>query len=132
MSESLLSPSWYRVARLRPSLREQARVHRHVYRGRVWHVIQDRASGRCHRLTPAAFEIVGLMDGVRTTQALWDAACTRLGDDGPTQDETIRLLGLLHAADLLRCDVSPDVEELFRRTRRRDRTRSRSRSCSGT
>jgi putative peptide zinc metalloprotease protein len=59
------------------------------------------------------------MDGRRTTQELWEAAGTRLGDEGPTQDETIRLLGLLHAADVLRCDVSPDVEELFRRTRRR-------------
>jgi putative peptide zinc metalloprotease protein len=119
VSDPLLSPSWYRVASLRPRLRKQARFHRHVYRGQVWYVVQDRASGRCHRLTPSAYQIVGLMDGRRTTQELWEAAGTRLGDEGPTQDETIRLLGLLHAADVLRCDVSPDVEELFRRTRRR-------------
>jgi putative peptide zinc metalloprotease protein len=118
--DPLLSPSWYRVASLRPRLRKQARFHRHVYRGQVWYVVQDRASGRCQRLTPSAYQIVGLMDGRRTTQELWEAAGTRLGDEGPTQDETIRLLGLLHAADVLRCDVSPDVEELFRRTRRRE------------
>ncbi len=120
MSDALLSPSWYRVAELRPSLRQQALVHRHVYRGRVWHVIQDRASGRSQRLTPEAFQIVGSMDGERSVQELWDAACTRFGDDAPTQDEAIRLLGMLHAADLLRCDVTPDVDELFRRARRRE------------
>jgi len=120
VSESLLSSSWYRVADLRPSLRRHARFHRHVYRGQVWHVLQDRVSGRCHRLTPSAFQIAGRMNGERTVQQLWDAACTRLGDDAPTQDETIRLLGMLHAADVLRCDVSPDLEELFRRSHRRN------------
>jgi hypothetical protein len=100
--DPLLSPSWYRVASLRPRLRKQARFHRHVYRGQVWYVVQDRASGRCQRLTPSAYQIVGLMDGRRTTQELWEAAGTRLGDEGPTQDETIRLLGLLHARPPLR------------------------------
>jgi putative peptide zinc metalloprotease protein len=120
--DPLLSPSWYRVAALRPRLRKQARFHRHHYRGRLWYVLQDRASGRCHRLTPSAYQIVGLMNGERTTQEIWETAQTRLGDDGPTQDETVRLLGLLHSADVLRCDVAPDVEELFRRTQRREQS----------
>ncbi len=122
MSDPLLSPSWYRVANLRPLVRKQARFHRHLYRGQLWYVLQDTASGRCHRLTPAAYQLVGLMNGERTTHEIWEAAHTRLGDDGPTQDETVRLLGLLHAADVLRCDVAPDVEELFRRTQRRERS----------
>jgi putative peptide zinc metalloprotease protein len=121
VSDELLSPSWYRVSGLRPSLRQHARFHRHVYRGQAWHVVQDRASGRCHRLTPAAHQIAARMDGQRTVQQLWDEVCTRLGDAAPTQDETIRLLGILHAADVLRCDVAPDVEEIFRRSRRRQR-----------
>ncbi|MGI9590071.1 MAG: hypothetical protein ACR2P8_01785, partial [Myxococcota bacterium] len=118
MSDPLLSSSWYRVAQLRPSLRQQARFHRHVYRGQVWHVVHDRATGRCHRLAPAAHLIAGRMNGSRTVQELWDGACARLGDEAPTQDETIRLLGLLHGSDVLRCDVSPDTEELLRRCQR--------------
>ena len=38
-----------------------------------------------------------------------------LGDEAPTQDEVIELLGKLHGADVLQCDVSPDTEELLRR-----------------
>ena len=118
MSQSLFSPSFYRVAQLRPQIRSHARLHRHHYRGQRWYVLQNRTTGRCHRLSPAAHLLIGLMNGERTTQEIWDAASDRLGDDGPTQDETIRLLGLLHRADALRCDVLPDTEEMLRRTQR--------------
>jgi putative peptide zinc metalloprotease protein len=119
MSDSLFSASWYRVSDLRPQIRDHARFHRHSYRGDLWYVLQDESSGRCHRLTPSAYQIVGLMNGERTSQEIWQLANERLGDEGPTQDETIRLLGLLHFADVLRCDVPPDTEELFERQRRR-------------
>ncbi len=121
MSDPLQSPSWYRVAALRPRLRGHARFHRHRYRGQRWYVLEDRASGRVHRLRPAAWYLIGLMDGRRSTQDLWQAACAELGDDAPSQDETIRLLGMLHGADLLHCDVGPDTAELLRRTQRRER-----------
>lgn len=115
MSESLFSASWYRVTSLRPRLRESLIVHRHVYRGEVWQVLQDPVSGRCHRLSPAAQRVVGLMDGERTAQAIWERVCEMGADEAPTQDETIRLFARLHAADLLRCDVPPDTAELLRR-----------------
>ena len=38
----LHSPSWYRVAQLRPRLRGHARIHRHHYRGELWYVLEDR------------------------------------------------------------------------------------------
>ena len=119
MLESLLSPSWYRVAALRPRVRAHARFHRHRYRGRLWYVLADAASGRSHRLSEPAYQFVGLMDGRRTTHEIWELACERLGDDGPTQDEAIRLLGLLHAADVLICDMPPDTVELLARRERR-------------
>jgi putative peptide zinc metalloprotease protein len=117
--ETLLSPSWYRVAALRPRVRAHARLHRHRYRDRLWYVLEDAASGRSHRLSDAAYQFVGLMDGQRTTHEIWELACERLGDDGPTQDEAIRLLGLLHAADVLICDMPPDSVELLARRQRR-------------
>ncbi len=120
MVQSLFSPSWYRVAGLRPSIRSHTRFHRHLYRGRLWYVVQDRASGRCHRLSPVAYQVAGLLDGRRTLQEVWQLASEQLGDDAPTQDETIRLLGLLHGVDVLRCDVTPDTEEIFRRQKQRD------------
>lgn len=123
MADTLFSPSWYRVAELKPRLRSHVEIHRHDYRGRIWYVLQDHAGGRSHRLAPAAYRIVGLMDGVRNVQKLWDITNEQAGDEAPTQDEVIRLLGQLHAADALICDVPPDSLELFRRFQRHERMR---------
>jgi len=121
MAETLFSPSWYRVAELKPRLRNHVEIHRHDYRGKIWYILQDQAGGRSHRLAPAAYRLVGLMDGERTVQELWEATNTQTGDEAPTQDEVIRLLGQLHAADALICDVPPDSLELFRRYQRHER-----------
>ena len=122
MTESLFSPSWYRVASLRPRLRNHARIHRHHYRDELWYVLQDHSSGKYHRFTPAAYYLIGLMDGQRSVQQLWEQAGAQLGDDLPTQDEMIRLLGQLHAADVLQCDVPPDLLELFKRYQQHRKT----------
>jgi putative peptide zinc metalloprotease protein len=122
-AESFLSPSWYRVARLKPLLKPQARVRRHRFRGQVWYVVHDTASGRFNRFTPAAWQLLGLMDGRRTMEEIWSEALEQLGDDAPGQDEVIRLLTQLHAADLLHCEVNPDAAELFERFGRQDRSR---------
>jgi putative peptide zinc metalloprotease protein len=115
VAASVFSPSWYRVAELRPSIRNHAAIHRHRYRGERWYVLQDRAGGNHHRLTPAAYYVVSRMNGERTVEAIWQDAVDHLKDDAPTQHEVIDLLGQLHAADVLRCDVPPDALELFRR-----------------
>lgn len=121
MSDTLFSPSWYRVANLKPRLRNHTQIHRHEYCGKVWFILQDYAGGRSHRLSPAAYRLVGLMDGKRTIEELWQSLHAQAGDEAPTQDEAIRLLGQLHAADAMICDVTPDGEELFRRHQRHER-----------
>ena len=121
MDTSFYSNSWYRVAHLRPRLRGHARIHRQQFRGQIWYVLQDRTSGRFHRFTPAAYLVISLMDGRRTVQQIWDLACSRLGDDVLTQDETIRLLAQLHQADVLHGDVPPDIAEMSQRARKQRR-----------
>ena len=125
MSAASLSQSWYRVAALKPRLRPHLRLHRHRYRGEVWFVLQDPSSGRTHRFTPAARLILNGMDGTRAVDDLWAMSHRRLGENAPSQDELIQLLGQLHAADLMQCDVSPDAAELFDRAKRMDRDRLR-------
>ncbi len=127
MADSLFSPSWYRVADLKPRLRSHAQIHRHDYRGRIWFILQDHAAGRSHRFSPAAYRFIGLMDGKFSVQELWDGINLEAGDQAPTQDEVIRLLGQLHAADALICDVTPDSRELFRRYQRHERMKLRQR-----
>lgn len=125
MAESLLSASWHRVAGLKPRLRDHVRLHRHRYRGQVWFVLADPASGRTHRFTPAARLVLNGMDGRRTVSDLWELANKHLGESAPTQDELIGLLGQLHAADLMQCDVSPDISEMFLRSQRQERAKTR-------
>jgi putative peptide zinc metalloprotease protein len=125
LDKPLLSSLWYRVADLRPQLVARARLHRHRYRGEVWYLLQDPASGRVHRFTPAARLVLAAMDGRRSVQDLWTLAGRQLGDEAPTQDDLIHLLGQLHGADLLMTDVPPDALELFDRGEREARSKSR-------
>ncbi|HKY73437.1 MAG TPA: efflux RND transporter periplasmic adaptor subunit [Nitrospira sp.] len=115
MGEALFSPSWYRVASLTPRLRNHANLHRHRYRGQLWYVLHDRSNERFHRFSPAAFAFIGLMDGRRSVQEIWELASTRLGDEAPTQPEVVLLLSQLHASDVLQCDIPPDTTELLER-----------------
>lgn len=122
MNGPLLSNSWYRVAQLQPRLRSHARLHRMRYRGALWYLVQDPVSNRVHRFTPAARYFIAAMNGERTVQQLWEMTNRQLGEDAPTQDEVIRLLGQLHSADLLQSDVAPDVTELFERGEKHERS----------
>lgn len=121
----LQSSQWYRVATLRPRLLARARLHRHRYRGELWYLLQDPASNKVHRFTPAARLILAAMDGRRSVHDLWQLAQRHLGEDAPTQDEILQLLGQLHGADLLQTDVTPDAIEVFERGEREGRAKTR-------
>jgi putative peptide zinc metalloprotease protein len=116
-----LSSSWYRVAQRKPKLRDHTSVHRHRYRGSIWYVVQDHATGRLHRLSPAGYIIVAAMDGVRTVDQLWLEAGSQLAEEAPSQSDLIQLLAELNASDLLQTDATPDsgaLEERAARARR--------------
>jgi putative peptide zinc metalloprotease protein len=121
VSKALFSTLWYRVKDLTPRLRPHVRVDRQLYRGEVWYVLHDASRASFHRFTPIANLVIGWMDGRRSVDDIWQLACDELGDDAPTQDEVIGLLGQLHAADALQSDVPPDVLELFERGERSER-----------
>ncbi|HUT40601.1 MAG TPA: hypothetical protein VM011_04595 [Gammaproteobacteria bacterium] len=121
MARSMYSQHWYRVADIKPRLRGHISLHRHYYRGNRCYLLQDEASGAFHRFGPEVYELIGQMDGVRTVNAIWEETLDRLGDDAPGQDETMHLLGQLHAADILQCDLTPDALEVFHRHRHKKR-----------
>lgn len=109
MNESLFSASWYRVAALKPILRETVILSRHVYRGQPWYVLTNRLTGASHRFNTAAYAFIGQMDGIRTVQDIWDNIAQRPDDNLPTQDACIRLLARLHDADLMQSDILPST-----------------------
>ncbi|MBT8061442.1 MAG: peptidase M50, partial [Gammaproteobacteria bacterium] len=118
MNKPLHSSSWHRVSDFKPRLSVHAKIHRHHYRGQLWYVIQDRTSGRFHRFTPAAYLVTTLMDGCRSVQEIWETSCARLGDKALTQDEIMHLLSLLHNANVLFGDTSPDYDLVGKRVDR--------------
>src|SRR6478672_1691799 len=130
MAKSIFSSSWYRVGALKPRLRSHAQIHRHQYRGETWYVLQDLSMERFLRFSPAAYSIIGLMDGNSSVEEIWEAACERLQDDAPTQDEMIHILSRLYRTDVLQCDVPPDTAELFERYEEQTRQERKSRIFS--
>lgn len=120
MDTPLFSDNWYRVKSLTPKLRPHARLHRQVFRGAIWYVLEDSSSSRFHRFNAAAHQVIGLMDGQRTVHGIWEEVNTLLGDDAPRQDEIIQLLGQLHQVDALQTNISPDVQEIFRRSKEQE------------
>jgi putative peptide zinc metalloprotease protein len=140
VNEGPTSGQWHRVAHLRPSLRGHVRLHRHVYLGRVWYVAEDRSSGRQHRFTPAAYQVLRWFDGKRTLEEIWHEAADaaerrgqpRHGEEPPSQDELIGLLGQLNAGDLVTFDTNPDVAELFSRGQKTARQKWTSRFLNPT
>ncbi|WP_216369784.1 PqqD family peptide modification chaperone [Ramlibacter montanisoli] len=123
MTRPLLSNHWHRVCGLRPRLRGHVRIHRHEYRGQVWHVFEDRIGGRHHRFNAAAWRVIQLLDGRRDLATLWALLTQTVDDETPTQDDIIQLLGQLHSADLVYADVTPDNVELLERGRKHARAK---------
>jgi putative peptide zinc metalloprotease protein len=130
MAEPLFSPSWYRVARLKPRLRINAEIHRQQYRGQAWYVLQDHSNGRFQRLRSETYALIGLMNGQRTMHEIWDLVTAKQGDEAPTQPQVVQLLSQLHAADLLHCEISPDTAELLRRYERQQKQKWQKRGMS--
>ena len=127
MSESLLSPHWYRVCNLKPQIRQHVQMHRHDYRGLIWYILEDKASGRSHRFNSTAYQVIGLLNGQLTVNQIWDQINDRLGDFAPTQEQMIQLLGKLHAGDLLKSGMPADAEELFERDKLHKRNKIKQR-----
>jgi putative peptide zinc metalloprotease protein len=122
MRNTEFNQHWYRVAELKPRLQSHIDIHRHDYRGLIWYIIEDTATGRNHRFNPAAYQFIGLLDGKLTVQEILDALNMQLGDAAPSQEDIIQLLSQLHSADLIQTDVLINTEALFERQTHLSRT----------
>lgn len=117
------SPIWHRVRAMRPRLRPHVQVTRQHYRGRRWHVVHDPASNQFYRLSPIGHEFVGLLDGRRTVEEVWNISLGKHGDAAPTQNEVVELLSQMYNTNLLALDAAPETEQLLRRGRERTKRR---------
>ena len=118
MSDQLLNSHWYRIADVKLSLPSHVRVNQHSYRKTVWYVLRDETTGKHHRFNQAAYNFIRQIDGSRTIDDIWQALNEELGDDGPTQDDIIRLLGTLHFANFLHTNLTADIKQLIDRRKK--------------
>ena len=115
MSDQLLNSHWYRIADSKLSLPNHVRVDQHVYRKTTWYILRDEISGKHHRFNQAAYNFIRLIDGRRSINDIWQQLNEELGDDAPTQNEVIRLLGTLYFANFLQANNIADIQELIER-----------------
>lgn len=114
-ADPLYSPNWYRVCALHPQLGGHVRVQPQPSRREPWYLLIDRASGRQHRLNSVAYQFVGRCNGHHSAQEIWESLLESLGDDVPSQEEIVRLIGQLVEAGLMQVEKVSDVEALFER-----------------
>lgn len=117
-ARSIHSPLWHLAEKLKPRLREDCAIERHVIRGTVWHVVRDRFSTKVHRLSPAAYSVLLRMDGTRTFDRIWREVVTQFGEDAPSQDQILHTASELYAANLLQSDAAVDESDLAERGRK--------------
>ena len=134
MSESIFSPLWHRVAGLHPRLRAHA-ARAPAPAGETWYLLRDEASGRIHRVNASAYAFVGRCDGRRSVAELWEVLRIELGEQMPSQNEILSLLGRLFEGSLLEFEHSPDLKGRVPSPRKAERRRkiatpTRSRSAS--
>ncbi len=115
MRESLFSPLWHRYSQQRPQLRNHVTVQAQRYRDQTWYLLINDTNGSHYRINDVAYQFVGRCDGNYSVQAVWESMLESLGDDTPTQDEIIRLLGELEQRDLVRYEVMQDIPNMFRK-----------------
>src|SRR5213592_1039139 len=116
------SESWYRIAEQRVALRPNVRVRRQYFRGERWYVVYDDFLNQFFRLRPAAYDFVARLRLDRTVASVWQECVEGHPQEAPGQEDVIRLLAQLHAANLLHSNLPPDSRKLFERySQRRQR-----------
>lgn len=113
------SESWYRIASRRVALRAHVQVRRLFYRGKRYYVLQDPFNNQFSRLRPAAYDFVARLRLDRTVESVWKECMETDPKSAPGQEDVIRLLAQLYAANLLHSDRPPDSAALFERYRTR-------------
>ena len=113
------SESWYRIAEQRAALRPHLNVRRQFYRGERWYVIHDPINNQFFRLRSAAYDFVSRLRMNRTIEQAWKDCFAANPDHAPGQEDVIRLLAQLYAANLLHSDLPADSAKLFERYRQR-------------
>lgn len=129
-ADRTFSESWHRVANLRIALRPNLKVRKQLFRGKIWHLIQDPLNNHFFRLEQPAYNLLVRLGLDRTVASVWEDQLERSPQTAPGQEEVIRLLAQLHQANLLFCELPIDSRKLFERYHQRRQREHRSKLLS--
>lgn len=127
--QSLISEHWHAVRMLRPRLRDGVTALHRRLRGRPWVLLYDPVAQRFHRVPAHVYKVLALLDGVRTLDEVWAAACAEAESQGEGgrgvigQQELVQLMSQLYSNDLLQTQISPDAGEVFARYKKQRRSK---------
>lgn len=113
------SESWYRIADQHAALRPHLHIRRQFYRGERWYVIHDPINNQFFRLRAAAYDFISRLHLRRTIEQAWQDCLAANPETAPGQEDALRLLAQLYAANLLYSDLPADSAKLFERYRQR-------------
>lgn len=123
MSEEKNNQLWFRIANLKPRLRNHVSFVRQEYRGEIWYIYQDHSTNRFHKLDYSAHQFLSLMNGERSIQDIVRALDASHEGEPYSHEEIFQLLGKLHRIDLLQTNANPDTEELYQRAQQQQQKR---------
>ena len=123
--EPIFSDAWYRVSSLKPRLAQQLKVVRQPVRDQIWCVLIEAGSGHQIRLNPVAWQVAGRCNGTQTVGEVWEFLLVHLGEDAPTQEDVLRILGQLYRNGMVQFDAAPHLSMLFAQRVREGQARTR-------
>lgn len=109
------SDTWHEVAQLRLGLLPSVRVHKQMYRGREWYVLQEMGSEKYYRVTQISYWFVSRLTPKRSVGELWERFVEEHPDCAPGQEDVIQLLAQLHHSNLLFFRSEANNDAIFKR-----------------
>ena len=103
-----------------PRLKPHVDSYRHVYRGKVWYVFNDRAAHRTFRVSGEGAEVIGSLDGRRGLDEILATLASRNQEAEAVPPDPAQLshfVAQLEALDLLDTGAVPDITRLDERRR---------------
>lgn len=98
---STFSEGWYQVAQLKVALLPSTKVHKQLYRGLIWYVLQDACSGNFFRVQEGTYRFISRLSVNKSIEQVWQEFIELYPEEAPGQEDIIQTLSQLHHANLL-------------------------------
>ena len=119
MEGRTFSDSWYKVANLKVSLRDDLNIRKQYFQGEEWYVLQDPLSNKFFRFRPEVYEFLARLNIKNSLEEIWNQCMEINPERTPGQDDVIKLLSSLYNSNLLYFTSCPDNAKLFERYSKR-------------